>query len=175
MITYLLSILFFLANPTADTSTLEAGPIQWMTWDEAVEDNKKSPKKILVDVYTDWCGYCKKMDKGTFTDVELAAYINENFYAVKLDAEQKEDIIWNDVTFKFIPQGRKGAHELAISLLNGKMGYPLFVYLDETFSRIMISPGYKTAPMMQNELVYAVEEYYKSKTWADYKAELKGE
>ena len=144
-----------------------------MTWEEAVEASKSEPRKVLVDIYTDWCGYCKKMDKGTFTDAELATYINENFYAVKFDAEQEEDILWNDVTFKFRPGKRRGAHELAISLLDGKMGYPSFVYLDEEFSRIMISPGYKTAPMMQKELVFAVEEHYKSQSWGDYKKTLK--
>ncbi len=173
--TILFSILFMLNAISLQSDVSVESTVQWMTWDEAVAASKESPKKILVDVYTDWCGYCKKMDKGTFTDVDLAKYINENFYAVKLDAEHKEDIIWNDVTFKFLPKGRKGAHELAISLLDGKMGYPSFVYLDESFSRIMISPGYKTAPMMQNELIYAVDEHYKNKTWADYKAELKGE
>ena len=97
MITYLLSIFFILSN----TSATDAGPIQWMTWDEAVAASKESPKKILVDVYTDWCGYCKKMDKGTFTDVDLAKYINENFSAVKLDAEQKDYIrlFYDGMTF----------------------------------------------------------------------------
>ena len=66
--------------------------LKWYTWEEAVELNKTKPKKMFVDVYTDWCGWCKKMDKSTFADPAVAAYLAENFYPVKLNAEQKADI-----------------------------------------------------------------------------------
>ncbi len=61
--------------------------IQWMKFEEAVAANANNPKMILVDVYTDWCGWCKKMDKDTFTDPRVVAHLKKNFYAVKLNAE----------------------------------------------------------------------------------------
>lgn len=143
--------------------------INWITWEEAVELNKEEPKKIFVDVYTHWCGFCVKMDKNTFTDKEIIKTLNDNFYAVKFNAEQKEDIIWNGNTFKFIKGKRRGAHELASALLNGRLGYPSFVLLDEEFARIMISPGYKKPAQLMQELVFAKDEMYKEVNWEDYK------
>ena len=145
-----------------------AEKINWMTWDEAIEANKKKPKKIFVDVYTDWCGWCKKMDKSTFVDPAIVKNINENFYAIKFDAEQKETITFDGNEFKFVNQGRRGVHQLAYSLLDGRMGYPAFVFLDETFSRIMISPGYKEPKQLQKELEFTKTEAYKKTSWEAY-------
>ena len=64
-----------------------AEKVQWMSFEEAVAKNKLEPKKIFVDVYTDWCGWCKKMDAGTFNNPVVAKYLNEKYYNVKLDAE----------------------------------------------------------------------------------------
>src|SRR6185295_7853223 len=95
-----------------------AGPIKWMTFEEAVEKSKTEKRKIFIDVYTDWCGWCKVMDKNTFPDPEVARLLNEKFYPVKLDAEQTADITFRGTTFKFIAQGNKGVHQLAAALLN---------------------------------------------------------
>ncbi len=64
--------------------------IQWMKFEEAIAANTKQPKMILVDVYTDWCGWCKKMDKETFTNPKVIAHLKQNFYAVKLNAENTQ-------------------------------------------------------------------------------------
>ena len=86
-----------------------AQEVQWMTWEEAttLATTEENPKKIFVDVYTDWCGWCKKMDKDTFQNAEVAAYMSENFYMVKLDGEGKEPITYKGKTFKFVPSGKK--------------------------------------------------------------------
>jgi thioredoxin-related protein len=145
--------------------------IQWITWEEAVALNQKQPRKIMVDVYTEWCGWCKKMDKGTFMDPAVAVYVNKNFYAVKLDAEQRAEIKFNSEVFKFVPSetGRGGVHSLAYALLDGKMGYPSMVYLNEKYERIMISPGYKESPDMLKELTFAAEEHYSKTSWEQYR------
>ena len=145
--------------------------IKWITWEEAIALNQKQPRKIVVDVFTEWCGWCKRMDKGTFMDPAVAKYINENFYAVKLDAEQLEDIKFNAEVFKYVPNetGRGGVHALAYALLDGKMGYPTMVYLNEKYERIMISPGYKETPDMLKELKFAAEELYSKTTWEAYR------
>jgi thioredoxin-related protein len=144
-------------------------PMRWYTWEEAVELNKSKPKKIFVDVYTDWCGWCKKMDKSTFVDPAVMAYMTEHFYPVKLNAEQKEDIVFNGETFKYVTQGSRGVHTLAYALLDGQMSYPSFVTLNEKFERIMISPGYKEAPDMLKELKFSAEEQYTKTTWEEYR------
>ncbi len=152
-------------QPTADT-------LKWYTWEEAVELNKTAPKKIFVDVYTDWCGWCKRMDKSTFADSTISAYMAANFYPVKLNAEQKGDIEFNGQTFKFMETGNgRGVHTLAYSLLEGDMRYPNFVYLNEKFEHIMISPGYKEPNDIIKELKFAAEEQYAKTTWEKYRDE----
>ena len=151
------------ANPTA---------LKWYTWEEAVALQKIAPKKVMVDMYTDWCGWCKRMDASTFSDPAITAYIQDNFYPVKFDAEQKGDVAFNGNTFKFIapPQGgARGVHELAYSLLDGKLGYPSIVYLTPTYERILISPGYKDVAAMMTELNYVKEDIFRSKSFEDYK------
>lgn len=69
-----------------------AQEINWVTLEKAMELQKKKPKKIMMDVYTNWCGPCKMLDKNTFQTADVANYVNENYYAVKFNAEGNETI-----------------------------------------------------------------------------------
>jgi thioredoxin-related protein len=149
----LLSFLFCLAlfmvfshDGHAQAENHLAGPIKWMSFEEAVEKSKTEKRKIFIDVYTSWCGWCKVMDKNTFPDPEIAKLLNENFYPVKFDAEQTADVVFRGTTFKFIPQGGRGYHQLAAALLNNQLSYPNFVFLDEEFKIIPIYQGYSSLP-----------------------------
>jgi len=143
--------------------------VHWVSWERAMELNKQSPKKIFVDVYTDWCGWCKKMDATTFSDEKVASFMNENFYCVKFDAEQKEDVIIQNDTLHFNPNnGRRGTHDLAVALLDGNMGYPSYVYLDEKMKRITISPGYKEVDPFLDELSFISKEIYNKMSYQEY-------
>lgn len=134
--------------------------IKWLTWNEAVkqreeffkqnQDEIKSgklvPKKIFLDVYTNWCGWCKRMDATTFQDPNVVKYMNEHYYPVKLNAEMKDTIVFDGHTFvNSQPSSAKGTHLLAYSLLDGKLSYPTYVILDENMKRSHIIPGYKNA------------------------------
>ena len=77
------------AEDLAGEETVE---IEWITIEEAIERHKTEPRYWIIDVYTDWCGWCKRMDATTFKDPHVAAEINKNFYAVKFDGEAKRDI-----------------------------------------------------------------------------------
>jgi thioredoxin-related protein len=136
-------------------------PIEWLTIEEAVERNQEEPRKFIIDVYTDWCGWCKRMDAGTFSDKKVAAYINENFHPVKLNGEHKEDIILGENTFKFVNEGRRGYNELAAVLLDGRLGYPSIVYLNKDLQRLTVSPGFKQPADLMTELAYIATEAYK--------------
>ena len=134
--------------------------IRWMTWDQAIatqaadlqkynqdKTTNPPPKKIFLDIYTSWCGWCKKMDASTFKDPQVARVMNEMYYPVKLDAEMTSPITYKDHTF-INPnpepvRGRRGAHQLAASLLDNKMSYPSYVIMDENTNRISIHKGYK--------------------------------
>lgn len=147
-----------------------ADKIQWLTWEQAVELNRTHPKKILIDVYTDWSGWNKRMDAGVFTRPEISRYINENFYPVKLNAEQREPIFFGKDTFSFVETGKgRGINAFANTLLNGKMNYPALVYLDENYRRILVSPGYKESEALMVELQFSHENHWKTQSWEFYK------
>src|SRR5579872_7313437 len=79
--------------------------IHWITnIDELQAKMQQNPKKVYVDVYTGWCGWCKKMDASTFQNPDLIKYMNTNFYAVKLDAERKDTIHFMGKEYYFEPQ-----------------------------------------------------------------------
>ena len=129
--------------------------IQWLTWQEAVERCKTEPKHIFVDVYTEWCGWCKKMDASTFKDPAVVQAMNEYFYAVKLDAERKDTVIFNGHTFVNInPEAKRGVHTLASSMLDNQMTYPSFVIIDGAFNRQHVIKGYQKVPEMLGTLLF---------------------
>ncbi len=134
-------------NNAAAGEPVNKGTVKWITWEEAVEKNKTEKRKIFVDVFTDWCGWCKVMDRNTFAEAEVAKLLNEEFYAVKFNAEQTADVVFNNVTFKYIDGGGgRGVHQLAAALLNNQLSYPNFVFLDEEFKIIPVFPGYQSLP-----------------------------
>jgi len=139
--------------------------IKWLSFEEAIALNKKNPKKILVDVYTNWCYYCKVMDKKTYSNPKVIAYINTHFYPVKLNAEQKEDISFNGKKYKYIAKGRRGYHELAAAILEGKLSYPTTVFFDTKEKVITRLPGYLTVKNYEPILVFLAEDYYVNKDW----------
>ncbi len=136
--------------------------VRWLTLAEAIELNRKEPRKFLVDVYTDWCGWCKRMDATTFSDEEIAKYLNAHFYSVKFNAEMKDSLTLGERTYHFVDQGRRGYHEVAAILTKGRLSYPTIVYLDEELRHIEVEPGYKTAEQLSERLIFFKEEQYKS-------------
>jgi thioredoxin-related protein len=160
-------LLMLLVSATLSCQSQETTSIKWISFEEAVAKSEKQPKKLFIDVYTDWCGWCKKMDKSTFSDSLVAAYINQNYYPVKLNAETKDTIRFKDQVFFFEPQYK--ANTLAISLLSGKMGYPSYVILDERFA-MPTQPlqGFMTPEQLLPTLRFYGENIYQQKTWEEY-------
>lgn len=150
--------------------------INWLTFEQAVELNKKNPKKIFIDVYTGWCGWCKVMDAQTFTNPVIIKKMNANFYAVKLDAEMKDTVRFqNQVFVNPNPTQRGSTHQLAAALLNGQMSYPTTVYLDENFSMLGPVPGFLKPEAMEPILAFYGENHYKQTKWEDFSKTFKGE
>jgi len=148
-------------------STVSA-QVKWITWEDAQAKGKIEPRKVIVDVYTQWCGWCKKMDATTFDQPAIANYINKNFYAVKFDAEMRPDINLNGKIYKFISSGNSGYHELASEITFGKLSYPTIVFLDEKFNVLQPLPGYKDPASLEMIMKYFAENYYKTTPWKKY-------
>ena len=109
--------LIFLINLNFSNLTYSQSKVEWIELDNNTKISNNG-KKIIIDLYTDWCGWCKVMDRNTFTDSDVIDNINNNFIPVKFDAEYQNSVVFNNNSYKFIRTGRKGINELAYNLTN---------------------------------------------------------
>ncbi len=142
--------------------------VKWLTWEEAVSLSKHEPRKFFVDVYTDWCGWCKKMDKATFENPAVASYLNSHYYPIKFNAEQRTEIKIHDKTYQYVGNAGRGYHQLAAEITFGKLSYPTVVFLDENMKVIQPLPGFKEAPEFQMMMKYFAEDHHKTTPWTKY-------
>jgi len=161
---------------TSSNYTIEKGKVTWLTWDEMVKLNEKIPKKIFIDFYTSWCGWCKVMDKNTFEDSIVADLMMKDFYCVKFDAERSDSIHFLDKTWKFVPSGRKGYHELAAYFMQNQLSYPTFCVLTADFKLITPLKGYIPVPNFEPIISYLGQDFWmpsKTKNLEEYKVNYK--
>lgn len=161
----LLSLLLILAS---GLYAQDESKVKWYTLEEAVALSEKNPKKIFMDVVTVWCGWCKKMDREVFSQKDIVDILNDDYYAVRLDAQQKEDITFLDETFEYQMYGQKGFNRFAVELLKGKMGFPSLVFLDEEFKIIQSLEGYQQADRLTLILNWFKADEYKQTPWSSY-------
>lgn len=155
-----------------DASKEAAPEIHWMTIEQAEQKMKEQPKMVLMDVYTSWCGWCKVMDKKTYTNPDLIKYVNANFYAVKFDAEQKSTIHFMGKEWNYNKQYR--VNDLAIDILKGRLSYPTTVIMEKDFKSAEPIPGYLEVPQMESILKYFGDDIYLHEDWKDYQKNFKG-
>ena len=168
MIVLMTRVFFILLFLTGISVISADAQIKWISWEEAQVKNQAEPRKIMVDVYTQWCGWCKKMDKATFEQPNIVSYINEHYYAVKFDAETKSDINFKNKAYKYVRNANSGYHELAHELTFGKLSYPTLVFLDEQLNIIQPIPGFKDVTSLEKILKYFGEDYHKSTPWKKF-------
>ena len=116
--------------------------VKWLSLKEAQEKNKDVSRPFLIDIYTDWCGWCKHMMKTTYSNQALADYINTNFYPVKFNAETKDTIEYNGKIYKPLSKEPKTPHELAIKFLGDKLSYPSTMFVTNNFEYNLLSQGF---------------------------------
>tara|TARA_B110000438_G_C15405283_1_gene475143 strand:+ start:42 stop:593 length:552 start_codon:yes stop_codon:yes gene_type:complete len=162
---FLISFTSFYIFSTAQTS------INWISWQEmiSIRANDSIKKKVFIDMYTGWCGWCKRMDGTTFKDPNIVKYMNENYYNIKFDAESRDTINFNNHQFtnsdpsfiKSNPNSRGKTHWFAHSLLDGLLSYPSYVILDENLSRLMIYKGFKDTENLSGILLFFSTDQHK--------------
>ncbi len=151
--------------------------IEWQDWTSGINKGQQQKKKYIVDLYTDWCGWCKKMDKTTFQDSFITDYISEHYVAIKFNAEQREPITFKNEEYVFTKGGRRGYHALAAKITNSQLRYPTIVFLDENANVIQAIPGFQSPENLERIMTYFAEDHHKTTPWVvyqrNYQRELK--
>lgn len=149
--------------------------VKWYAIEEAEKLFNLSPRPIFIDTYTDWCGWCKKMDIETFTNPVIAELLNTKFYPVKFDAEAKESIKFMGQTF--VNDGKAGrAHQFAIAVLQGQLSFPTVVIMTKENDKFAVSPipGFREAKEMEMLLSFFADNKYKTTKWDEFQRTFVG-
>jgi thioredoxin-related protein len=142
----------------SSTTNASEGPIAWFTFDEGIRLAAEQDKKILVDIYTDWCGWCKKMDKEVFPNADVAALLAAKYIAVKLNAESSRKLTYDNKTFT--------EQEFARAL--GVTGYPTTLFMTADAEPITIVPGFMDAERFTSVLAFIGDDHYRSMSYEDF-------
>ena len=158
------NILIFAIGLTT-TVFAQVDKINWLTIEEVEILQQKNPRKVLMDVYTTWCGPCKMMMKNTFTNKNVIEYINANYYAVKFDAESGRNVSFKgntqtNPTYVEGQRGLNGQHEFAKAL--SVNSYPTIIYMDEELNVIAPIKGYQTPDKIELYLKLFADNIYKT-------------
>lgn len=175
---YRLLILTTLLFGWAHAASAQSPSINWMSFEEAVEQSRENPKKFFIDFYTDWCGWCKRLDQVTFQDPEVIALLNKYYYPVKFDAEESDPVSFGGKEYVYVkpPNSRRGYHELAATLMQGKMSYPTMIIMqvNESAGQVeIITPiqGYLDGAKLEPILHYLGDDLHLKKVdWEEYRA-----
>lgn len=134
--------------------------LQWRSFDAGLAEAKASHKKILLDVYTDWCGWCKKLDKEVYSNQKVATYLAKAYIPVKLNAESAKKLSYKD----------KAHSETELARAFGVQSYPTIIFLDSDGEPINSLGGYVDADRFLPIVQYIGDDHYKTMTWDEYKS-----
>jgi thioredoxin-related protein len=164
------SLLISARNPlpakAAGTAVPAAAPtIPWISIEEAASKAQQLQKPILIDLYTTWCGWCRQMDRKTYSNKKVAAYLSDKFYTVRLDAETRATITWQGKTYDFDPQYK--CNMFAVYLAHGRLEFPTTIIIAPGYDPQAI-PGYMEPKDLELLVKFFGEGDYRTHSFDDY-------
>lgn len=140
-------------------ASVAAKGIDWLPFDEALEEAKMQEKKLIVDVYAPWCPWCRRLQREVYTDDAIQEYLANHFIATRLDGENQSDSLHYQ-EYTLTPS------ELALGL--GATGYPTTVFLDNDGAYITRLPGFVDVPQFLNVLDYIGTEAFVGASFEEF-------
>lgn len=156
----------------------EAPPaVQWVNFEAGLKMASASGKHIMVDVYTDWCGYCKKLDAETYAEEGVRRILAESYVSVKLkgDSSRKLKVIGQALDdggktlLQFVPSDTGGTSEVALSRMALRVrGFPTIAFLAPDGRLITKWDGYINAERFTQMINFIKDDLYEVMTFNDY-------
>jgi thioredoxin-related protein len=159
-----------LAANNSSQLAARSSELNWMSIEEAAGKLKQEQRPVLIDLYTTWCGWCKQMDKKTYSNKQVSQYLREKFYPVKVDAETHAAIQWNGKTYQFNANYR--AHEFALYLAHGQLEFPTTIIIPPGGEPQAI-PGYMEPKELELLVKYFGEGKYGKMSFDEYQKSFK--
>ncbi|ULQ52988.1 thioredoxin family protein [Flavihumibacter fluvii] len=146
--------------------------MRWITLAEVEKALAETPKPVLIDLYTDWCGWCKVMDKRTYRNEKVIRYLQEKYYSVKLDAETKKIVSWKGKDYTY--NGQYNTNDIALYLTSGQLSYPTTVIIPAPGEDPQPIPGFLEPKDLELIVKYFGEGAYKTQSFPEFQKKFKG-
>lgn len=167
------SLLFFclIAFCFAAGNKIKSDKVEWLPLNEVTVKVKEQDKPILIDLYTDWCYWCKVMDKKTYSNKKVIDYINEHFYSARINAETKETINWKEKSYTYNNNYR--INDFSLFVTYGRASFPTTVIIADGNSAPIPIAGFMEPKEIERILKYFGEGAYKTKNFPEFEKTFK--
>lgn len=166
-ITWCLGITLFFSSGSVMAQKI---PVKWLTLQQLATVQVSQPRKVIVEIYSEECNWCKKFETEVLTNKVIASYINQHYYLVKVEVSDKSTIQFNDKELK----STNGFHPLTSEYLTLPLSFPTQLFFDEHLHYLNFLKGYNTPQNFEIALAYYGDNYYKTANWADFLKSFKG-
>lgn len=164
---------YFKSYPVGQKQIITRLNLKWKNLPEVIQENKTSPKKILINLYDNFSVSATMMRLQTYNNKINADYLNQKFHCINIDLRTKDTLEF--LGQKFINENLShGFHQLPIALLNGKMNLPAFVIFDEEFKFIGREQRYFTSAEFEILIRFVGENAFKTQSLDEFKNNFKG-